>query len=393
MKKQYNVAQANVSTQPFKLRQTGLRAHDLRNFHVSLRQWKLLHAVNDYGGYAAAADSLHMSRSAVSYGIKNLQDQLGVVLFEVQGRKAILTEAGKILLAQSRKLMSDALAIEDLAGQLNDGAEKTIELIIDTGFPSHIVLETIARFAKEQPEVRIDLRETRLDPIQPVTDGGHSPILISRHAGAGYARELLLHIDHVLIAHCEHPLCALQRELTLEDLARFTVAFFPKNINYSALPLMASTAKSAWTFDTADSAVKALLQGLCYCFAPRYSVHRWIEEGVLKVLSLQGCNDYASVNYYLLDQEYYVKVPWRERFLTHLREVIREQWQDLGLAMPEHATKPVFTLQVSLDATASNAGSQHATRLSKHPNFAAPASNLGYPQGELQSHTFHSTPE
>lgn len=386
MKKQYNDAQLNVTKSPFKLQHGGLRAHDLRNFHVSLRQWKLLHAVNDYGGYAAAADSLHMSRSAVSYGIKNLQDQLGVVLFEVQGRKAILTDAGKVLLAHSRKLMSDALAIEDLAGQLNAGAEKTIDLIIDTGFPSHIVLEAIARFAREQPDVKIHLTETLVDPVKPIGDDGHSPILISRNAGTGCSKELLLRIDYVLIAHRDHPLCALRRELTPEDLGRFTLAFFPKNIDYSALPLMVSTSKSAWTFDTADSAVKALLQGLCYCIAPRHSVNRWIEEGVLQVLPLQGIHDHASVDYYVLNREHHVTVPWRERFLTRLREVIDEQWRDLLPEQLDADSPRVVTFQAYLDTATSKIDDQHAKRQVKRPNATAPGTNPEHPHGEFQRH-------
>lgn len=87
------------------------RLHDSRNFHVTLKQWKMLHAVNDFGCFADAAEFLHVSQSSVSYGIAKLQEQLGISVLKVEGRKAKVTEAGKVMLDRSRQLMRVALEI------------------------------------------------------------------------------------------------------------------------------------------------------------------------------------------------------------------------------------------------------------------------------------------
>ena len=60
--------------------------------HTSLEQWKAFQAVIDYGGFAQAAAALHRSQSAISYSVNRLQEQLGVRLLEISGRKAQLTE-------------------------------------------------------------------------------------------------------------------------------------------------------------------------------------------------------------------------------------------------------------------------------------------------------------
>merc|ERR1712000_10561 len=60
-------------------------------------------AVVEYGGYAQAADAIHKSQSTISYGVHKLQEQLGVQLLEVEGRKAVLTDHGKILLQGSKQ--------------------------------------------------------------------------------------------------------------------------------------------------------------------------------------------------------------------------------------------------------------------------------------------------
>jgi len=62
----------------------------LHNPRVSLEQWRTLQAVIDCGGYAQAAVQLHRSQSSVSYAVKRLQQQLGISLMHIEGRKAVL---------------------------------------------------------------------------------------------------------------------------------------------------------------------------------------------------------------------------------------------------------------------------------------------------------------
>src|ERR671927_403894 len=80
--------------QPF----PGRRRQDAKNFHITLKQWKMLHAVVDCGGFTDAAEYLHISQSAISYTIAKLQEQLGIPVLKLEGRKAQLTEVGRELL-------------------------------------------------------------------------------------------------------------------------------------------------------------------------------------------------------------------------------------------------------------------------------------------------------
>ena len=59
---------------------------------ISLDQWLVFQAVFDEGSFAKAAEKLHRSQSTISYSINKLQELLGLQLFEIHGRKAIITE-------------------------------------------------------------------------------------------------------------------------------------------------------------------------------------------------------------------------------------------------------------------------------------------------------------
>ena len=65
--------------------------------HITLEQWRTLVSVVDDGGYAQAAARLHKTQSAVTYAVQKMESLLGVKVFKVEGRKAVLTPTGQLL--------------------------------------------------------------------------------------------------------------------------------------------------------------------------------------------------------------------------------------------------------------------------------------------------------
>src|SRR3989338_9375835 len=107
---------------------------------VTLDQWRTLQAVVDHGGFAQAAEVLHRSQSSVSYTVARMQEQLGVPLLRIDGRKAVLTDAGDVLLRRSRQLVLQASPLEDLAYNLDQGWEAEVRLVVDAAYPTERLL-------------------------------------------------------------------------------------------------------------------------------------------------------------------------------------------------------------------------------------------------------------
>ena len=81
---------------------------------ITLDQWQALIAVVDEGGYAAAAEALNKSQSAISYAIQKIETELGVRAFALEGRRARLTETGHLLYRQAKVLLEEAGRIESV---------------------------------------------------------------------------------------------------------------------------------------------------------------------------------------------------------------------------------------------------------------------------------------
>src|SRR3970282_1647653 len=113
---------------------------------ISLDQWNVLVSVVDSGGYAKAAERIHKSQSTLTYSIKKLESLLGVKVFELKGRKAVLTPTGELLYRRAKFLIEDTARLERAAGELAKGWEAQIRVAADILFPTWLLLKCVGAF-------------------------------------------------------------------------------------------------------------------------------------------------------------------------------------------------------------------------------------------------------
>lgn len=76
--------------------------------HLSLRQLRVFEAVARHNSYTRAAARLHLSQPAASMQVRQLEDEIGLPLFERLGKQVVLTEAGREVF-QSSRLINQSL--------------------------------------------------------------------------------------------------------------------------------------------------------------------------------------------------------------------------------------------------------------------------------------------
>src|SRR5512135_3800090 len=107
---------------------------------ITLDQWSALVAVVEAGGYAQASARLHRTQSTITYTVKKLEDLLGLKVFEIKGRRAVLTPAGQVLYRRGRTLIEEAARTEQAAAELARGWEPEIRVAADIIFPTWLML-------------------------------------------------------------------------------------------------------------------------------------------------------------------------------------------------------------------------------------------------------------
>lgn len=124
---------------------------------VSLEQWVIFQAVVETGSFAKAAEQLYKSQSAISYHINKLQEVIGLQLFEMNGRKADLTEAGQLILKRSQKIINQLRQLEQSINNYQQGVEHELTIMVDELFPIELLSIALKRLEQHYPTTHVTI--------------------------------------------------------------------------------------------------------------------------------------------------------------------------------------------------------------------------------------------
>jgi len=264
---------------------------------TSLKQWRLFHAVIDCDGFAGAADKLHISQSSISHALAKLQDQLGVPLLEIRGRKAYITEEGKMLIGRSRALVKLALELEEQGERLRFGGALEVHVAVEPIFPANILVQASGALSSAPRKFALCVEEVRLSELKQLLHDDRVDLAISTEMVSGFYGNKLMEIEHLAIAHPDNPLFKMNREITLDDLetqSRIALGGEDAAAGPASQPWRSPP---RWRLNSLDSAVEALRHDQGYAWLPRYRVQPWLDDGLVRGLPLQGGSTYTTPMY------------------------------------------------------------------------------------------------
>jgi LysR family transcriptional regulator, carnitine catabolism transcriptional activator len=120
--------------------------------NVNQRQLHQLVVTATVGRLSQAAAVLHLSQSALSRSLQDLQDQLGVVLFERSGRQLRLNDEGERFLPIAQRLLGE---MQRAVAELHQpGAPQVVRVAVGTAFGTTVLPVALAHMARTQPQVR-----------------------------------------------------------------------------------------------------------------------------------------------------------------------------------------------------------------------------------------------
>jgi DNA-binding transcriptional LysR family regulator len=199
-------------------------------------QLRIFLAIVDTGSFAAAGRKLNRAVSVISYGIANLEAQLGVTLFEREGtRKPQLTVEGRALLAEARGIANGFDGLRAKVKGLLEGLEAEVDLAVDVMLPAERLGQVLRRFAAEFPTVQLRLHVEALGAIVAMVLDRQAMIGLSGPLAAGIEGIESMtagSLPMVPVAAPDHPLGRMTEippgaareytQLVLTDRSRFT---------------------------------------------------------------------------------------------------------------------------------------------------------------------------
>ncbi|MET0365577.1 MAG: LysR family transcriptional regulator [Sphingobium sp.] len=143
-------------------------------------QLRIFLTIVETGSFAGAGRKLGRAVSVISYGIANLEAQLGLTLFEREGtRKPQLTTAGRAVLAEARSVAQGIDGLRAKVKGLLDGLEAEVDLAVDVMLPTERLGRVLRSFSTEFPTVSLRLHVETLGAITAMVLDGQAVLGVS----------------------------------------------------------------------------------------------------------------------------------------------------------------------------------------------------------------------
>ena len=191
---------------------------------LSMDQLRTFIAAADEGSFSAAGRKLRRAQSVVSQTLANLEQQVGLLLFDRSGRYPKLTEAGRALLADARAAAASMDAFKANARTLAEGLEPELAVSVDVMYPIARLTEAVRSFHQHFPKTPLRLHVEALGAvIQPVLDGRCRIGVIGSLSDVPdeCSSEFLLSVPAVTVAAPGHALAAIKGAITRAQAAAF----------------------------------------------------------------------------------------------------------------------------------------------------------------------------
>src|SRR5687768_3138063 len=266
---------------------------------LSLDSLQVIDAIDRKGSFAGAATELHRVPSAITYSIRQLEEGLGVELFDRRGHRAVLTDAGRELLRQGRRLLEAAADLECRVQQVARGWESELRIAVDTLIGIDKLYGVVAEFYEQNAGTRLRLSTEVLGGTWDALASARAELAVGASgdapSGRNFATQPLGRVRMVLVAAPFHPLAAEAEPVTEARVQRHRGVSVADTSRLLPPRTVGMLGRDVLTVPTMEDKAAAHVAGLGVGFLPSWIAEREAAAGRLKVLRAEPERPAADV--------------------------------------------------------------------------------------------------
>ena len=260
---------------------------------ITIDVLETLDAIDRRGSFAKAAEELNKATSAVSYAVQKLEEQLDIALFQRQGRRSVLTPAGRLILAEGRDILQTTARLVNKAKEVATGWEPRISIAVESHQSYSVFFSELCEFLKEHPTIEIDICESVLNGGWEALEQGRVDLIVGSPGPVplqkGYRAIPLARGELVAVIAGDHMLASLVSNPEVFEAAlpkvRRVITHDTSMIDVARSAGLSSEGQSFYV-QNIDQKVEAILAGIGIGHLPRQRIQQQLSKGELIALDL-----------------------------------------------------------------------------------------------------------
>jgi LysR family transcriptional regulator for metE and metH len=186
--------------------------------NLAIHHFSLVNTIVQEGTLTRAAEKLHLTQSALSHQLKELEKELGIPVFYRKGKKLQLSGEGARFLKSAQKILSELTVLENDMNHLKNGESGTLKIITQCYTAYHWLPGIIKNYKKISPGVDIHiLSAATYLPLEYLVKGELDIAIIrNKMSNPVINYEPLFEDQLFVIVSAEHPL-ARKRNIKITD--------------------------------------------------------------------------------------------------------------------------------------------------------------------------------
>jgi len=255
---------------------------------LTLDQLRVLVTVAETGSFSAAGRSLRRAQSAISHAIQAVERVHEIELFDRRGRTPVLTDAGRVLVAQARQVLSQAERFERTAKAISSGLEPELGIAVDSMVPTEPIRHSLSGLQAAFPDLTVSLFTDNPWSAAGRLHDGSAALAVSVQmppTAQGLRTYPLTSITMVPVASPDHPLARGGSPVTRDILEQHVQLILTEPIRTDR-PSMGVISPRVWRFVDIASRLEFLVAGFGWGYMPYHLVSKHLAEGDLKRLHL-----------------------------------------------------------------------------------------------------------
>ncbi|MBI3948220.1 MAG: LysR family transcriptional regulator [Armatimonadetes bacterium] len=259
---------------------------------MDLHQLRAFEKVVETRSFTRAAERLFLTQPAVSHQIRSLEQELGQVLLQREGRTVVPTDAGQVLCEYARRLLRLAEEAEAEMAALRDGESGKVTVASIGTTSTYVLPDLLHEFRVQHPGVQLSLHTAGGEEVKEMVAHNAADLgILGSHTDTREFTAVPLLTDYTMAVVCPQHRCAARRSASLALLAEEPLILLGgwRSWESHVLSLFARAGvrpKVHLQLDSIEAVKRMVERGLGFAMLPQLAIEAEVSTGTLVPLKL-----------------------------------------------------------------------------------------------------------